>query len=49
MRKMRLRAPDDPGPRGPQYIRLSPSLIVYGLAELDRWLESYRRSPPAAA
>jgi hypothetical protein len=49
MRKMRLRAPDDPGPRGPQYIRLSPSLIVYELAELDRWLESYRRSPPAAA
>lgn len=41
LRKMRARGPDDPLGAGPQYIRLSPSLIVYEIAALDAWLESH--------
>jgi len=29
-------------------IKLSPTLVVYEIDELDRWLES-RRDPPTAA
>ena len=45
LRKLRLRGPDDPGEPGPSYIRLSPQLIVYELAELDAWLEGRRVLP----
>ena len=31
---------DDPLGVGPAYIRLSPSLIVYEIAELDDWLDA---------
>lgn len=41
LRKMRARGPDDPLGAGPAYIRISPSLIVYQIFELDRWLESH--------
>jgi predicted DNA-binding transcriptional regulator AlpA len=44
MRKFRMRGPDDPLGTGPNYIRLSPSLIVYELAALDRWLDEKRGS-----
>jgi predicted DNA-binding transcriptional regulator AlpA len=40
LRKMRTRGADDPLGVGPTYIRLSSSLIVYEIAELDAWLES---------
>jgi predicted DNA-binding transcriptional regulator AlpA len=49
LRKMRTRGPNDPSSRGPSYIRLSPSLIVYELAELDRWLDGHRSHASYAA
>jgi hypothetical protein len=42
MRKFRMRGPDDPLGTGPDFIRLSPSLIVYELDALDRWLDEKR-------
>ena len=42
LRKMRGRGPDDPLGPGPQFIRLSPSLIVYEVIALDAWLEKHR-------
>lgn len=40
LRKMRARGPADPLGRGPAYIRLSPSLIVYEISVLDAWLDA---------
>ncbi len=40
LRKMRGRSSADPLGAGPPYIRLSPSLIVYEIAELDGWLDA---------
>jgi hypothetical protein len=42
LRKMRLRGSDDPRSPGPEYIRLSPSLIVYEITSLDHWLDQHR-------
>jgi hypothetical protein len=42
LRKWRLRCPDDPGDKGPAYIRIGPSLVLYEIIELDRWIESHR-------
>lgn len=39
MRKMRMRAPDDPGTQGPKFIRLSAQLVVYEFSALDTWVE----------
>lgn len=47
LRKFRLRGPDDPGDHGPPYIRLSSSLIVYELVELDRWFDAHRGTEAA--
>ena len=44
LRKMRARGPDDPGDRGPAYIRVAPTIVVYEIAELDRWLDAHRRA-----
>jgi hypothetical protein len=41
LRKMRLRGADDPLGAGPVYIKLSPSLIVYQIVDLDAWLDSH--------
>lgn len=41
LRKMRARGADDPLGAGPAFIRLSPTLIVYQIAELDLWLEAH--------
>ena len=41
LRKMRMRGPDDRDP-GPAYIKLSATLVVYEITELDRWLDSHR-------
>jgi hypothetical protein len=48
LRKKRLRGTDDPGDPGPGYIRLSPLVIVYEIAELDRWLDQHRHGKPAS-
>ena len=40
LRKMRGRGPDDRLGLGPNFIKLSPSLVVYQIADLDSWLES---------
>ena len=50
MRSWRLRGPDDPNP-GPKYIRLSPSLVVYDVADLDAFLATKRAATygPVAA
>jgi predicted DNA-binding transcriptional regulator AlpA len=38
----RLRGADDPGAKGPRYIRISDSCVVYERAELDAWLNAKR-------
>lgn len=45
LRKKRLRGAGDPGDPGPPYIRLSTLLVVYEIADLDRWLEQHRAAP----
>jgi hypothetical protein len=42
LRKLRLRGSDDPGYPGPEFIKLTPSLIVYEISALDRWLDKHR-------
>jgi hypothetical protein len=42
LRKMRARGAEDRLGLGPEFIRLSPSLIVYEVAALDAWLEKHR-------
>ena len=49
LRRLRARQPDDPLGSGPEYIRLSPGLIVYELSALDSWLDRRRAAPSAAA
>ena len=49
LRKLRARGPADPLGAGPAYIRLSPSLIVYEITELDGWLDERARPPKEAA
>ena len=52
LRKMRSRGSADPLGLGPKFIKLSPSLIVYQISELDAWLESRARimgAQPCAA
>jgi hypothetical protein len=41
MRAWRLKGPDDPNP-GPKFIRLSGSLVVYDIDELDAYLAKKR-------
>lgn len=48
LRKFRSRGPADPGGSGPNFIKLSPTLVVYEIEELDRWLESHRSAPEKA-
>jgi hypothetical protein len=43
LRKKRLQGPGDPQAPGPAYIQLSPSLIVYTIADLDAWLDAHPR------
>jgi predicted DNA-binding transcriptional regulator AlpA len=42
LRKKRLRGADDPGEPGPEYIRISPLVVVYEISALDRWLDQHR-------
>ncbi len=42
LRKFRLKGPDDPGEKGPAFIRVSDYLILYEYIELDRWLDERR-------
>lgn len=42
LRKMRRRRSPDDGQRpGPRYIRISRTLILYEIADLDSWLASF--------
>jgi predicted DNA-binding transcriptional regulator AlpA len=41
LRAWRLRGPEDRN-SGPRFIRLSPSMVVYDLGDLDDWLERKR-------
>jgi predicted DNA-binding transcriptional regulator AlpA len=47
LRKMRMRGSDDPLGTGPRYIRISQSLVVYEIRELDSWLEAHQSVPRA--
>jgi hypothetical protein len=38
-----MQGPSDPQDPGPAYIQLSPSLIVYTIADLDAWLDAHPR------
>jgi hypothetical protein len=48
LRKMRSRGSEDPLGPGPAFIKLSPSLIVYPIAELDAWLDGHARRRSSA-
>ena len=41
LRAWRLRGPDDPN-TGPRFIRLSPTLVVYDVSELDAFIARKR-------
>lgn len=41
LRKYRMKGPDDPGSHGPKFIRLSPQLVVYKVADLEAWLDQH--------
>jgi hypothetical protein len=43
LRKLRLRGRDDASAPGPAFIKLSASLVVYEIAELDAWLDRAAR------
>jgi hypothetical protein len=47
LRKMRGRGPDDPAGQGPEFVRLSPCLIVYEIRSLDNWFEKHRATAAA--
>jgi len=49
LRKMRMRGTEDPAGQGPKFIRLSPQLVVYDIAELDRWLDAHASKTERAA
>jgi predicted DNA-binding transcriptional regulator AlpA len=49
LRKMRMRAPGDPGGQGPAFIKLSPQLVVYDIAALDAWLDEHANLSRRAA
>lgn len=49
LRKLRMRAPEDPGRTGPAFIRLSPQLVVYDIAALDAWLDEHANHSRRAA
>ena len=42
LRKWRSMGPEDPGPHGPAFIKISRSLVLYEVDALDLWLDSYR-------
>jgi hypothetical protein len=42
LRKLRLKAPDDAGPHGPDFIRVGAALVLYEIEALDRWLDEHR-------
>jgi len=44
LRKLRAKGRDDPGEKGPAFIRVSPYLVLYEYAELDRWLDERRNA-----
>lgn len=49
MRKWRGRGRDDPGSRGPDFIRVGPTLVLYEIAALDAWLDERRSSSQYSA
>lgn len=49
LRKMRARAPGDPGDHGPESIKLSPSIVLYEISALDRWIEVRRAASRSRA
>jgi len=51
LKKWRNKAPDDPGEKGPPFIRITPRLVVYKVSDLDAWLDSHakRASQESAA
>lgn len=42
LRKLRLKGVDDPGLRGPRYLKLGAQHVLYKIEDLDAWLESHR-------
>jgi predicted DNA-binding transcriptional regulator AlpA len=42
LRKYRMKAPGDPGVHGPKFIRISEQLVVYDIAVLDAWVDSFK-------
>jgi predicted DNA-binding transcriptional regulator AlpA len=49
LRKMRMRGSEDPLDPGPKFIRVSPALVLYDVAELDAWLDRHRARSNAAS
>lgn len=48
LRMWRERAPDDPGEKGPPFIRLGHRTVVYDLRDLDAFLEQKRAATTGA-
>jgi predicted DNA-binding transcriptional regulator AlpA len=49
LRKLRMRGPEDPGRRGPSFIKLSPQLVVYRIEDLEAWLDEHSARSQLAA
>ena len=44
MREWRGRTDQDPGSKGPAFIRVGKGLVLYEIDELERWLAAHRAS-----
>lgn len=49
LRKYRSRGVDDPQDKGPEFIKVSPSIVLYEITALDAWLDSRRAASPSQA
>jgi hypothetical protein len=44
LRKLRLKGPEDPGPKGPPWARASNGYCLYPKSGLDAWVAEYKAS-----
>jgi len=48
LKKLRLKAPDDPGVKGPRYIKIGKNTVLYRTEDLDAWLEAHAHAQISA-
>ena len=44
LRKLRLKGPNDPGPKGPPWVRAPNGYCLYPKSGLDKWVAEYKAS-----